>query len=85
MVCININFQLVLFNVFLKKKKFLIYGMFLVNFVILYNYDEKRNNILYVLMGLLFFVLDMNYVIEIYDFFIEFKIEDLFFVFFQFK
>lgn len=85
MVCININFQLVLFNVFLKKKKFLIYGMFLVNFVVLYNYDEKRNNILYVLMGLMFFVLDMNYVIEIYDFFIEFKIEDLFFVFFQFK
>lgn len=55
--------------------------MFLINFVVLYNYDEKRN-ILYVLMGLLFFVLDMNYVIEIYDFFIEFKIEDLFFVFF---
>lgn len=84
MVCININFQLVLFNVFLKKKKFLIYGMFLINFVFLNNYDEKRN-ILYVLMGLMFFVLDMNYVIEIYDFFIEFKIEDLFFVFFQFK
>lgn len=56
--------------------------MFLVNFVVLYNYDEKRKNILYVLMGLMFFVLDMNYVIEIYDFFIEFKIEDLFFVFF---
>lgn len=59
--------------------------MFLINFAISYNYDEKRNNILHVLMGLIFFVSDMNHVIEIYDFPTEFKTEDLLSVFSQFK
>lgn len=58
--------------------------MFLVNFTVSYNYDEKRNK-LHVLMGLMFFVSDMNHVIEIYDFPTEFKTEDLLSVFSQFK
>lgn len=58
--------------------------MFLVNFTVSYNYNEKRNK-LHVLMGLMFFVSDMNHVIEIYDFPTEFKTEDLLSVFSQFK
>lgn len=45
----------------------------------------KKRNILHVLMGLMFFVSDMNHVIEIYDFPTEFKTEDLLSVFSQFK